>query len=222
MMRRKDYLPGKEKDLLVWMLNFLAKVMLFLSKWKVPATEADDMNDKIGRFKAAKEVVDDKAHTQQDVDKKNMVKKEAIGSVRLFVNYHINGNPNVTLDQRKVCGLTVPDNDPTLSPDPTSTPVKKRVDHPTEGQVRIWIEDSITGLSVKPDGVHGWEARLKVCAERILHRDQLDRSEFVTHNPLVLQFDDYQLGMIISITFRYENTRGVKGPWSEIYYIIIS
>jgi hypothetical protein len=221
-MKRRDYIPHSDEELLEWLNGLVENAPVFAPLWDVPVNAIDDLNTKTGTFKTALAVANSSRHNHPDIVKKNLARDEVVEAARQYVNRHIRGNLLVTDVQRAICRLPIYDDDPTPSSNPTSTPVKKRIDHPTEGQVRIWIQDSITGLSLKPDGVHGWEARLKVCTERILHRDQLDQSTFVTHNPMVLQFDDYQIGMILSITFRYENTRGVKGPWSEIYYIIIS
>jgi hypothetical protein len=221
-MRTQDYIPRSEDERASWLSNFAEKGTTYASLWDVPLDAFNALNTKTGKYIAALKVAKDPRHSPVDIAKKNAAEEEAVEEARKLYKHYIVGNDKVTDDQRIDCRLPVYDTDLTPSDTPTSTPEKKRIDHPTEGQVRIWIQDSITGLSLKPDGVHGWEARLKVCAERILHRDQMDQSMFVTHNPMVLQFDDYQLGMILSITFRYENTRGVKGPWSEIYYIIIS
>jgi hypothetical protein len=218
----KDYLPHGDVPFYEWVKNFLIYVLMYLVKWGLPAGCADRLNELLGKYKLALEVAHDARHSTQDIEKKNEAKEELMAEVRYFVGMYIVYNKNITSDERKVCGLPIYDNTWTPSPDPTTFPVKKKVVRLAEGRIGIYIQDSATGESTKPDGVHGWEILYVVSTQKAMHRDEMTKSTFVTHNPAVLQFDDHQLGMILSFTIRYENTRGVKGPWSEIYYIIIS
>jgi hypothetical protein len=215
-------MPDREKDLLAWMKNFLVMVLSFLAKWKVAATEADDMNDKIGRFETAMDVVESKLHTQQDVAKKNIAKREAKGSVRYFVNYHINGNPNVTTDQRIVCGLTVYDHTKTPADVLEIFPMLDEFSHPAIGRVKFKMVDSKHRKKAKPDHVHGTEMKYTVRAEKVDNPKHMEHSEFTAKMTATLQFDVELVGKYISVVFRFVNTRGQKGPWSPVYHIMIS
>jgi hypothetical protein len=215
-------MPRKDKDLLAWMKNFLKVVLMYLAKWKVAAIEADDMNDKIGRFETAMDVVESKLHTQQDVDKKNIVKKEAVDAVRLFVNYHINGNPNVTFDQRRVCGLTVHDKIPTRAPLPHTFPVLKELIQRIKACIEIQAVDSESGKKSKPDHVQGVEVIFWIGPKPAEHIRELLRSLYMTHMSFSIQLTDDESTQYFSFSMRYENTRGEKGPWSPIYHVVIS
>jgi hypothetical protein len=215
-------MPTKDKDLLAWMKNFLKVVLMYLAKWKVAATEVDDMNDKIGRFETAMDVVESKLHTQQDVDKKNIVKKEAKDAVRLFVNYHINGNPNVTTDQRRVCGLTVYDDTKTPADVPDFFPMLDEFLHPAIGEVKLCTVDSKYQKKSKPEHVYGMEVRYAVRAEKVEFVEELDRSEVVTKTWIVLNLGDRMVGKYLTVVFRYVNTWGQKGPYSPVYHIMIA
>jgi hypothetical protein len=50
---------------------------------------------------------------------------------------------------------------------------------------------------------------------------QLRRFAFTTASPLRLGFEGNQRGKRLYFALRWENTRGVKGPWSEILDTII-
>jgi hypothetical protein len=44
---------------------------------------------------------------------------------------------------------------------------------------------------------------------------------FDTDSPLEIEFDEADRGKIVWFAVRWENTRGQKGPWSEIFFAII-
>jgi hypothetical protein len=46
--------------------------------------------------------------------------------------------------------------------------------------------------------------------------------EFVTHSPRRLSFEGHDRGKWIYIAARWENTRGVKGPRTEIINAVVS
>jgi hypothetical protein len=49
----------------------------------------------------------------------------------------------------------------------------------------------------------------------------LTHSAFDTHTPLTLEFEEEERGKILWYAVRWENTRGEKGPWSEIMSVVI-
>jgi peptide methionine sulfoxide reductase MsrA len=54
-----------------------------------------------------------------------------------------------------------------------------------------------------------------------VHIKEVTRSYFDTHTPLVIEFDEEDRGKTFWYAVRWENTRGEKGPWSEIMSAII-
>jgi hypothetical protein len=73
----------------------------------------------------------------------------------------------------------------------------------------------------KPDGQHGAEIRWAILAAPPTKIDDLIHSAFDTHTPFTLDFDEDQRGKTVYFCLRWENTRGEKGPWSEIVSAII-
>jgi hypothetical protein len=51
--------------------------------------------------------------------------------------------------------------------------------------------------------------------------EDLIHSAFDTRSPFTLSFDENQRGKTVYFCLRWENTRGEKGPWSEIVSGII-
>jgi hypothetical protein len=51
--------------------------------------------------------------------------------------------------------------------------------------------------------------------------DELIHSEFDTHSPLTLKFNEEDRGKSVWMCGRWDNTKGKKGPWSEFYNAVI-
>jgi hypothetical protein len=57
--------------------------------------------------------------------------------------------------------------------------------------------------------------------EKPVHVSELQRSWFSTKSPLVIEFDEADRGKIFYFCVRWESTAGKKGPWSEIFAIMV-
>jgi hypothetical protein len=73
----------------------------------------------------------------------------------------------------------------------------------------------------KPAGQHGMELVSVVSDTKPASIDELIHSHFDTRTPLVLEFTEEERGKTFWYAVRWENTRGEKGPWSEIQSAII-
>ena len=94
---------------------------------------------------------------------------------------------------------------------------------PGPGIVEIHFRDnSVDNPShAKPPGVHGCEICWVVLDEPPVNWEQLVHSSFDTASPFRLTFEGDQRGRRLYFALRWENTRGEKGPWSEIQDTII-
>jgi hypothetical protein len=73
----------------------------------------------------------------------------------------------------------------------------------------------------KPFGQHGAEFGWEISDTPIVNVEDLTHSTFDTHSPIVLEFKGDQRGKTLWYAARWENTRGLKGPWSPIESVII-
>ena len=74
----------------------------------------------------------------------------------------------------------------------------------------------------KPAGQHGIEFKLIVLKEkREVTIAEMNESVFDTNPPYIFEGTDGQQGDYLMICGRWENTRGEKGPWSEIFVAVI-
>jgi hypothetical protein len=79
----------------------------------------------------------------------------------------------------------------------------------------------LTGRRGKPTGVHGIEFRWAILEAYPTDIEQLIHSYFDTRSPFTLEFKESERGKIVYYCARWENTRGEKGPWSEIMEVIV-
>ena len=129
-------------------------------------------------------------------------------------------NPRVSEDQRLELGLTDYDTTPTAPAIPHTWPVAV-ITPVGPGLLRIDIYDSESKGRAKPRHVHGCEIRVAILEQPPVSPDEMPRSEFTTRTPYTIEFDLKLRGRIVYFCFRWENTRGQKGPWSEIISAII-
>jgi hypothetical protein len=73
----------------------------------------------------------------------------------------------------------------------------------------------------KPEGQHGVEVCWAILDAPPKSVTELVNSSFVTRSPLILKFEEEQRGKTVYFRMRWENTRGEKGPWSDVYNAII-
>jgi hypothetical protein len=73
----------------------------------------------------------------------------------------------------------------------------------------------------KPAGQHGMELVSVISDTKPASVDELTHSHFDTRTPMVLEFTEEERGKTFWYAVRWENTRGEKGPWSEIMSAII-
>jgi hypothetical protein len=92
-----------------------------------------------------------------------------------------------------------------------------------QNTVHVKFFNRETGKRGKPAGQHGVEAcwAIRPTASEPVHYDDLTRSSFDTSSPFVLQLSDHDRGKFIYMAFRWENTRGDKGPFTEIYQVMV-
>jgi hypothetical protein len=92
-----------------------------------------------------------------------------------------------------------------------------------QNTVRVKFFNRETGKRGKPVGQHGVEACwvIRPTASEPVFYDDLVRSSFDTSSPFVLQLSDHDRGKFNHMAFRWENTRGDKGPFTEIFQVMV-
>jgi hypothetical protein len=147
--------------------------------------------------------------------------EEASKGARSFVNANLRYNELVTDEDRMQFGLTIPDKELTPEGEINTMPVIDLIDTTIIRRVGMGFKDMHGKSRAKPRNVHGAEIRWAILDAAPLSVDELIHSEFSTRSHHTITFDESLRGKTIRFCLRWENNRGQKGPWSEIYSAII-
>jgi hypothetical protein len=150
---------------------------------------------------------------------KNNARKEYEKPLRLLVK-NLESNPRVSDEDRRGMGLIIPSSTKKVIPAATTYPLST-ADSSTIRLLKIFFRDSESSSKAKPYGVHGAEIRWNILETPPVTVKDLTISNFDTRSPFTLEFEDDQRGKTVWFCLRWENTKGEKGPWSEISSAII-
>jgi hypothetical protein len=152
---------------------------------------------------------------------KTEARKIAESKIRTALKSYVTYNPAVTDEDRR--SMDLPIHKTTRTPAPVATTYPDfDVDSGTIRRLTIHFYDQGGKHSkAKPAGQHGAEIRWAMLDSPPTKIDDLLRSAFDTHTPFTLEFDEDQRGKTVYFCLCWENTRGEKGPWSEIISAIV-
>jgi hypothetical protein len=222
-MSNKDFLPKKDRDFLQWVINFLKQLSLMLSRIGFPNNEYQILSTQRDDF-SAKLTLTEEPSTRTPVAVQNRQKsRETLEkTLRADIKEFINFNRTVTDGDREALGLPIYKTGRTPSPVAKKAPYFK-VDSGTIRRLIFYFfgEEGKEHSKAKPAGQQGAEMCWGILSAPPTSISELIHSSFDTHSPLILDFDENQRGLTIYFCFRWENTRGEKGPWSEIASAII-
>jgi hypothetical protein len=143
---------------------------------------------------------------------------------RKFYKGYIRENPLVTDDDLQGAGFPKHHsggNTPARKPD---TLIEMETETSKPAEITFHYHDAGSHGNAKPKGVHGMELvyRVRKASEPpATDWKELTTSVFSTRTPLTLTFTGDQRDMIVDYASRWENTRGEKGPWNTIQWVII-
>jgi hypothetical protein len=133
----------------------------------------------------------------------------------------LQSNHRITPDDLRSMGIAIPTTTRTPSPVADKSP-DADVDTSIIGRLTIhFFEKGNQHKRGKPAGQHSAEIRWLLSPTPPTRWDQLTHSEIDTRTPFTLQFENNQRGHTLYFALRWQNTRGEKGPWSEIQSAII-
>jgi hypothetical protein len=220
-MPDSDFLPRKEAEFYAWVATFFTYLIANLSRFGIsssvlsPLTALrDDFNAKYMAAQAPS------TRTKATVLAKNYALKALKQAIRAFIREYLTFNHLVTDADRDNLGLPVHKTDRTPVPDPTTYPWFM-IDSSIIRMLIIHFRDSLSENRAKPFGVHGVEIKWGFSETPILNPEDLPHSTFDTRSPYRFEFSGEDRGKTVWFCLRWENTRGVKGPWSEIVSAIV-
>jgi hypothetical protein len=221
-MDNKDFIPSKDRDFLQWTNNFLNQLPAMIGRLGFPNHEYEALSSLRNDFSAKFTLAEEPAtRTKVSVQNKNDSRAMLEKALRQDVKEYLNFNRALTDGDRDTLGLPVYKTGRTPAPVATKHP-DYDVDSSEIRRLTIhFFEQGSKHTKAKPAGQHGAEIRWAILDTPPHSLDDLAHSSFDTHTPLTLSFDEYQRGKTVYFCLCWENTRGEKGPWSEIVSAII-
>jgi hypothetical protein len=148
-------------------------------------------------------------------------KKDFVKVYRQLYTGYLKNNPLVSDADLLAMGLPKHSSGGKTHPSRPDTVIVATTDTSKPAIVTVHYRDINKNGTAKPKGVHGAELKWSVLDAPPKDWSQLINSSFDTHTPLELVFSGDQRGKTLYFAMRWENTVGEKGPWSEIYSVII-
>jgi hypothetical protein len=187
---------------------------------KIPQEAVTALKGSQQTFETAFIKYKDPNHGKLDTAAKNEAKEDYIQAVRDFVKGYLY-NPAVSDLDRLSMEVPSEHHAPASPvPDPTTVP-EAEVELSLIRWLIIHYRDKGSKSKAKPHGIHGAEIRWGVSDRPLKDPNEMPHSDFDTASPFKLEFTEQDRGKMVYFGLRWENTRGRKGPWSEVYSAIV-
>jgi hypothetical protein len=214
-------MPAKEAEFYAWVVTFFGYLIVNLQRFGIPQEVITPLVVLQGDFeKKYAEALAPATRTKATVLAKNNAISALKTALRAFINEYITFNHLVTDEDRDNMGLHIRSKDRKPVPVPATYPTFT-VDSSIIRVLLILFRDALLEGRAKPFGVHGAEIRWGFSETPVINPDDLPFSAFDTRSPFRLEFRSEDRGKTVWFCLRWENTRGEKGPWSEIVSAIV-
>ena len=213
----KNYIPESDAGFNSWQVNLMSNVASRAPRLNIPSDEVAAVQTKQSRWTTAYAAVLNPATcTKGAVTEKQEARKDYETALRRLVRTYLTYNPALSDQDREDMGLPVHKTTHTDAPIATDPP-DCELDTSVPGRVSFhYFGKGSASRKAKPEGQHGAELAWSLGDPAPARWEDLVHSSFDTHTPLTLSFENDQRGQNLYYALRWENTRGKKGPWSNI------
>jgi hypothetical protein len=221
-IKHMSYIPRPDAAFNTWQGNLMADVASKAPAWNISLDAVAALQALQARWKTAYAAYENPATRNPVIVQEKQDARDAYeAELRKFVKSYLAYNPAVTDNDRKKLGLTVPKTSRTPAPVATTYP-DFDIDSSVIRCLTIHFYDQGSKKSkAKPTGQHGSEIRWAISDTLLVDVKDLIHSSFDTHTPFTLEFEGHERGKTVYFCLCWENTRGEKGPWSEIQSAVI-
>jgi hypothetical protein len=221
-MSGANFIPRKDEDFLRWSTNFMVALGLIAQRLgfpdavrKVLATLQTTFVTKYNIAAAPS------TRTKASVEEKTEARDAFEKQLRQDIKEYLTNNHLLTDADRDNLGLPIHKSSHTPSPVAKTYP-EFNVDSGTIRRLTIhFFDQGAVKSKAKPVGQHGAEIRWAILDTPPADIKDLAHSSFDTRTPFTLEFEEHERGKTVWFCLCWENTRGEKGPWSEIVSAII-
>ncbi|MDR1399169.1 MAG: hypothetical protein LBJ41_04535 [Treponema sp.] len=219
MTEHRGLLPQVEDELVVWGENFVPQVVANAASLQIPTEEATDLQAAFSAFKSLHIQARGPAKNAIIIAEKNAAKKGFVHLVREMVKFRF-ANPIITDTTRVQYGLHVKDPTHTSHGIPTTRP-DFNIKNKDFRRLSINFHDQDSNSKAKPCGVNGAVISWAVLDQPPSNIGALSSSVLATRTPHTLEFIEEERGKTVYIALQWQNTKGQKGPSSEILWAIV-
>jgi hypothetical protein len=216
----KHYIPQKDGKFLEWVKNFLAYLILNAARWRIEPDTWAELKMLTTLYEEAYVKLEDPNSGRADILLKTQRRETLEKVARQFVKEYIANNHLVSDDDRIHLSVTVRDSKSSPAPVCDKAPFIIIV-LLAAGVIQIKFGNIETGKRGKPFGQSGAEMVYAILDHKPEDWDELTHSVYSTSSPFRLSFKGTERGQILYFALRWQNTRGEKGPWTEIMSVII-
>lgn len=214
-----DYIPKRDEVFRDWTQNLYTYVLSKYQNWNIPSPQPP-LESLLNTYQTALTVAQNPNRGKVDILTKNEARAALEAAVRPYIKAYLSFNPAVSDADREQMGITIHNKIKTPVPPPSTIP-EAEIDSAIIRQLTIHFKDNGSERRGKPPGVHGVEIVWDMTETTPAKMEEFRNSVFDTRSPYTFSFDESQRGKKVFFCLRWENAKGEKGPWSEIYTAVI-
>ncbi|MDR1054169.1 MAG: hypothetical protein LBL39_08335 [Planctomycetaceae bacterium] len=216
----KDFVPHEHGVFYDWSMILMGYISEHFVAWNIPEEAFNVVEVLRVKFDAAYIRALNHNHGKTDTLSKNQTRAAFEKELRNLLKSYVTFNPKVTDTDRIKMGLPIHKKSLTRNSKPETFPFAEFITSMLR-IITIIFRDSESMSKAKPKGVIGAEIRWAILETPPVNVEDITNSAFCTRSPFVLTFDECDRGKKVYCCLRWENTRGEKGAWGQIYSVII-
>ena len=215
-----SFIPAGDAPFNEWQKNLVTYLKANAAAWGIPAAQIERIEAEQAEFESRYAVTENPAtRTKPAIVMKDGARKIFEGTSRTTLKAYVTYNPAVTDEDRINMGLPIHKTTRTAVSVPNTFP-----EYTVETSLRrvtIHFRDAGSGKKAKPAGVNGAVIHWAILNEAPTDVKMLINSALDTASPYTLEFSEAQRGSRVYFCLVWQNTKGEKGPWSEIGMAIV-
>jgi hypothetical protein len=213
-------IPTKEGDLIEWSGHLLQVCQDNVTAWKLPSDTLTALVTQHTTYKELFEKCKTAAGTKIDMQNKKDTKALFVPKLEKFIKYHLQNNDLVDNAALVELGLHVPVSTHTPWPTPSEIP-STTVKTPAIRKAEIWFKGINAKRWGRPDKTKGIRCQYLIGGPPPTRISDLLHTKTAAHNPIEFEFEEDQRGLRVYFAVCWEAGPKKRGPWSEIFMVII-
>jgi hypothetical protein len=217
-----DYIPDSDAEFDTWFNNFMTVLNKKQAALGLAASDMAALTSELAGWNADYPAfVTARSELAAATQTKNQRRASSKAMLRKMVRV-LQANPNMTDTDRAELDITVPDTTRTRAAVPTTRPVMKISTAESLRHVLDFFDETTPNSKAKPEGILGCEISCQIDGPEPLDPDEMKILAIDTATPYVATFKGEDGGKTAYYRARWVNTRGEKGPWSQLYSATIT